>query len=191
MPKQILNEEKIVATAITLITNGREVTFSSVAKQLGTRSQALYTYFANADELRYAVVASVVKHIADQLKSVLFGQSGKVAIVKFAQFIRQKALSNVQLSRFVLAAPRTNDIVSVVSAFDELKQMLDQLLGSVYSEATVLILASRCIRDLIIGDVLNVGAGWFTNPEITPDESFEKLLDENLAMLARMNVNQG
>lgn len=191
MPKQILNEEKIVETAITLITNYREVTFSSVAKQLGTRSQALYTYFANADELRYAVVASVVKDIADQLKNVLFGQSGKSAIVQFAKFIRQKALSNVQLSRFVLAAPRTNDIESVVSAFAELKQMLDRLLGSVYSDPTVLMLASRCIRDFIIGDVLNVGAGWFTNPEITPTESFEKLLDENLAMLTRMNDNQG
>lgn len=190
MPKQILTTDKIVATAITLVSNGSEITFSSVAKQLGTRSQALYTYFANADELRYAVVAAVVKSIANQLKSALFGQSGQTAIVQFAQLIRQKALGNVPLSRFVLAAPRTNDIAAVVTAFDEIKQMLDQLLGSVYSDPAIIMLASRCVRDLIVGDVLNVGAGWFANPELKPDESFQELLTANLAMLTRIEAKQ-
>lgn len=190
MPKQILTEDKILTAAVELITAESDVTFSSLAKQLGTRSQALYTYFANAEELRYAVVASVINTIADQVKSELFGQSGQAAIMQFAQLIREKALSNIPLSRYVLATPRTKEVKGVVLAFGELKQMLDQLLASVYRDPTVLMLASRCIRDLIIGDVLNVGTGWFSNPVMTPDESFETLLNENLAMLMRMEVNK-
>lgn len=187
MTKQVLTKERIILAAITQIENGGPLTFSVLAKQLGSRSQALYTYFANVTELKYAVVAWCLQRGKLQVQDQLFGQAGSAGILAFAQTSRALALQHERLSRFVLAQDRTQNYPDVVAAFDGIKHLLHQLLDGTFQDTTIRELAGRCVRDLIVGDFMNVGAGWFTDKLMTPDESFEQLVRRNLALFQQLD----
>jgi AcrR family transcriptional regulator len=190
MPRQVLTKERIIETAIALIEEGEELTFSTVSKRLESRSQALYTYFANVNELRYAIVAWAVQAAGRQVQDKLFGQSGLTAIMEFSKQFRVLALRYERLSRFVLLQARTIDYPDVVAAFDQLRRLLHQLLNSAFRDETVRSMASRCIRDLIVGDIINVGTGWFAGGTLSPDDSFNQLLRRNLELFQHMDSQQ-
>jgi AcrR family transcriptional regulator len=187
MVRQVLSKEKIVATSIALIEKGDAVTFSSVSKQLGRRSQALYTYFENATELQYAIVAWTLQKASEYLQNQVFGQSGETALINFATEWRALALRHMALSRFVLLSPRRDDYPETAAAVDRLWGLLHQLVAGVFKNDTVRLLATRCLRDLIIGDVFHVGMGWFTDKAMLADDSFDQLLRQNLTIFKTMD----
>ncbi|KZU38663.1 TetR/AcrR family transcriptional regulator [Lactiplantibacillus plantarum] len=187
MPKQLLTREKIVDIGVALIEDGKELTFSAVAKKLGSRSQAIYTYFKNVDELKYTIIAWALSIAGRRMQCQLFGQSGIEAIIEFAKQFRALALRHDRLSRFVLSAVRTTKYPEVDAALDVLKKLLNQLLEGTFKAKRLRILASRCIRDLIVGDIINVGTGWFTSGEMSTDQSFDQNLRHNLELFQRMN----
>lgn len=57
MPRQILSKDGIIKTSIQLVEAGQEISFSNIAQALGTRSQALYSYFPNQIALSYGIIA--------------------------------------------------------------------------------------------------------------------------------------
>lgn len=182
MTRQILSQAKIVQTSIELIEAGEQLSFSTIARALGTKSQALYSYFDNQTALSYAVVGWTITQVNDRLRTQLFGLSGQQGIVAFATEFRKLALVHLKLTRFVLAKPRTKDYPIATKAFTQLRQLLNQMIASQYPEQQRL-LVSRCIRALIVGDIVNVGTGWFTDDTISTADSFHELLVMNLKML--------
>ncbi|PIO83048.1 hypothetical protein BSQ39_05400 [Loigolactobacillus backii] len=183
MTRQVLSPAKIIQTSIELIEAGEQLSFSTIARALGTKSQALYSYFDNQTALGYAVVGWTIAQVNDRLRTQLFGLSGQQGIVAFATEFRKLALAHPRLTRFVLARPRTKDYAVATAAFTQLRQLLNQMIASQYPESQRL-LVSRCVRALMVGDIVNVGTGWFTDETISAADSFHELLMMNLEMLA-------
>ena len=185
MPRQILSKEIIIKTSIELIEDNKENNFASIAKKLGTQSQALYNYFPNQLALNYAIVAWTVSLLTDQLRKDLFGKAGLTAIIDFAMTFRKTALNHFLLTQFVLKMPRTNNYPETTAAFNELKSIFNQMIATEFTDSKKQLLASRCIRDLAIGDIVNVGTGWFADKSLPADKSFRKLLKQNLSDIAK------
>ena len=184
MPRQILSKEIIIKTSIELIEDNKENNFASIAKKLGTQSQALYNYFPNQLTLNYAIVAWTVSLLTDQLRKDLFGKAGLTAIIDFAMTFRKTALNHFLLTQFVLKMPRTNNYPETTAAFNELKSIFNQMIATEFTDPKKQLLASRCIRDLAIGDIVNVGTGWFADKSLPADKSFRKLLKHSLCQIA-------
>ncbi|PDH94433.1 TetR family transcriptional regulator [Oenococcus oeni] len=183
MPHQILTSEKIVQAGVNIIEADKVLTFSTIAHNLGTHSQALYVYFDNQKQLSYAIVGWAVTQVIESLKTKVFSHSGKQAIIIFATELRSIALKHIQLSRFVLTVQRDDQNPEVQTAFENLRDLLHRLINSIFYDSDNRILASRCIRDLIVGDILNVGSGWFEDPTISPDDSFQESLNLCLTII--------
>ena len=184
MPRKILSKEIIIKTSIMLIEDNKENNFAAIARKLGTQSQALYNYFPNQLALNYAIVAWAVNLLTDQLRQDLFGKAGMTAIIDFAMAFRERALNHFLLTQFVLKMPRTDNYPEVDMAFAELKTIFNQIIGTKFTDPQKQLLASRCIRDLAIGDIVNVGTGWFADKSLPADKSFRKLLKQSLSKIA-------
>lgn len=184
MPRKILSKEIIIKTSIMLIEDNKENNFAAIARKLGTQSQALYNYFPNQLALNYAIVAWTVNLLTDQLRQDLFGKAGMTAIIDFAMAFRERALNHFLLTQFVLKMPRTDNYPEVDTAFAELKTIFNQIIGTKFTDPQKQLLASRCIRDLAIGDIVNVGTGWFADKSLPADKSFRKLLKQSLSKIA-------
>ena len=184
MPRQILSKQKIIETSVSLIESGSELSFSLVAQQLGTRSQALYSYFSNQQELSYCVVAWAINQVSQQLQQKIFGQTGIKGIIALATEFRSLALKHFKLTQLVLKMPRTNAYPEVTAAFEQLRSLINQLLATEYSDPKQQLLASRYLRDLTIGDIVNVGTGWFADKSLPADKSFPKMLEQVLKNFA-------
>ena len=184
MPRQILSKEIIIKTSIELIEDNKENNFATVARKIGIQSQALYNYFPNQIALNYAIVAWTVELLANQLRKDLFGKAGLAAIIDFAMAFRETALNHFLLTQFVLKMPRTDNYPETTAAFNELKSIFNQMIATEFTDPKKQLLASRCIRDLAIGDIVNVGTGWFADKSLPADKSFRRLLKQSLRQIA-------
>ena len=80
--------------------------------------------------------------------------------------------------------PRTDNYPETTAAFNELKSIFNQMIATEFTDSKKQLLASRCIRDLAIGDIVNVGTGWFADKSLPADKSFRKLLKQSLSKIA-------
>ena len=184
MPRQILSKEIIIKTSIELIEDNKENNFATVARKIGIQSQALYNYFPNQIALNYAIVAWTVELLTNQLRKDLFGKAGLTAIIDFVMAFRETALNHFLLTQFVLKMPRTDNYPETTAAFNELKSIFNQMIATEFTDPQKQLLASRCIRDLAIGDIVNVGTGWFADKSLPADKSFRRLLKQSLRQIA-------
>lgn len=187
MPRQILSKEIIIQTSISLIEANKDNSFANIARNLGTQSQALYNYFSNQIDLNYAIVAWTIKQITQHLQQKLFGKTKMDAIIAFAMELRKLALDHFLLAQFILKMPRTDKYPDVKLAFTNLKALLDCLIATEFTDRKKRILASRCGRDLLIGDIINVGTGWFVDKSIPTESGFRTLLKNNLENIKNAN----
>lgn len=73
MSRQILSKDRIIQAAVAIIEAGGTPTFSTISRRLGSRSQALYPYFANQTELSFAIFDWVARQLNDQIKQNCLG----------------------------------------------------------------------------------------------------------------------
>lgn len=183
MSRQILSKDRIIQAAVAIIEAGGTPTFSTISRQLGSRSQALYPYFANQTELSFAIFDWVARQLNDQLKTELFGLSGREGLIALAVAMRREGLAHVRLTQYLLSIPRDTANADMQQGTDLFRDLLDGMIRPVYQHSRVRLLAARWLRDLIVGDVVNIGAGWFIDQEISADDSFELALTASLDRL--------
>ena len=183
MQRQHLTKDKIVQASIEMIEKGEPLTFSTIARHLATSSQALYNYFGNLKDLRYAIVAKSVNNAVTYVQSEAFGHAGLEGLLSFTMALRKLCFKNQALSQFVVTTPRSKAYPDVTAAFDRLKKLLDQMLATHFTDEHQRLLASRFIRDLTVGDVMNIWMGWFADPSFNVDDSFTTMLALALKML--------
>lgn len=82
----------------------------------------------------------------------------------------------------LVSMPRTKKYSEVTKAFGEIRLLLNQMIDGVYPKSQQL-LVSRCVRDIMVGDIVNVGTGWFTDDSLSATDGFHELLVMNLKML--------
>ena len=97
--KRSLDLDKVIAKATEMI--GQKglsaTTLPSLAKELGVRSQSLYHYVSGRKQLLSLVGASRIKILSKQLVDNLIGLSGKEALFKFADIVRNFILNDPAL----------------------------------------------------------------------------------------------
>lgn len=88
--KRNLDLDKVIAKATELIeTRGlNETTMPNLAKALGVRSQSLYYYVKNRSQLLSLVAVSRIDKLYRELVDKVIGLSGKDALLKFADVVR-------------------------------------------------------------------------------------------------------
>lgn len=188
MTRQVLSNEKIIQTGIDLIENDSLPTFSTIAKKLGTRSQALYSYFNNQTELNYVIVAIIINRVDDHLQNTFFGTNGINSIVAFAEELRSLTLRHIKLAQFVLSMPRKEEFPDAIEAYTRFQSMLHQLVNNTYMDQKQRILVNRCVRDLIVGNVTSISSGWFGTEIVSSNDTFSQLLLLNLEQIQKMNL---
>ncbi|MCK8612217.1 TetR/AcrR family transcriptional regulator [Apilactobacillus nanyangensis] len=177
-----ISKEDIIKTAIITIEKGDKLTFSTISRRMKITSQSLYNYFKNQQELEYAIVGSVISSACQIAQYKTFGKSGHDGVIYLAQTFRRMGIKHINLAQFVISHHRTNQYKIVTDEFNELKIILDRMLES-YFDSEQILKASRLIRSLVVGDILNVGTGWFKSPEMRAESSFVEMLDLSLNAL--------
>lgn len=183
--KRDLSAEKIIQTATDLIkADGADAaTFGNIAKALNCRTQALYFYFKNHNDLLLGVATNFFATLNHEVQTACFDLNGREALIKMATTIRNYGRQNLDLS---LAVMRTSGLPDHLSAFNEtrhLSEMMQRYIGDFVSDPVQQLSISRGVRAMIIGEVVSESVGWFTNPAIDRDDSFVdnlmRLFDES------------
>lgn len=94
--KKAMNLDKILDTATALINEHglNYLTMQHLAKSLNVRSQSLYYYVANRSELLSLVAAKRLESLRQKLLQDIVGLSGKKAIIRFADDVRNFLLQD-------------------------------------------------------------------------------------------------
>lgn len=89
-----LSIDKVVAAATDIARHDglQKVTISTLAKRLNIRSQSLYHYISNRDELVSLVGAHVLHELYQQIVDSIVGLSGKLAIIKMGDIVRNEII---------------------------------------------------------------------------------------------------
>lgn len=133
--KRTLDLDKVLAKATELLeARGlNETTMPNLAKALGVRSQSLYHYVNNRSQLLSLVAASRVRVLYEDLIKQLVGLSGREALFKFADIVRDhllkdKALSILfyQLNEFSNDSDLIQEVKKVLELGDKLQLASDE-----------------------------------------------------------------
>jgi len=175
--KRDLSAEKIVQTAKDLVLNGNadSATFSNIAKELDCKTQALYFYFKNRDELNSAIAQDYLKTLTETIKNECLGYSGKEGLVKIAKVMREFGLENLSLS---LVAIKSSDLTNKkdFKYVLEINSMMEKFMDVFVQDEAKQMTITRGIRGLVIGEVVSESVGLFHNPLIKNTVSFEENL---------------
>lgn len=189
MVKRILSREKIIEEEIQLIKDDSPLNFSVLANYLGVKPQALYPYFKNQMDLNYAVLSETVDKLNELLKSQLLGMTGEKALFQLALICRNEGLENIKLFHFIVTLPLKNAPEFTKKSIAELRNIFNSLLATAFKHEKIQLLAGRMIRNLIYGELLNVGTGWFSDKKISQSESFKWMIRESLDSLDKADKN--
>ncbi|QNQ81317.1 TetR/AcrR family transcriptional regulator [Lactobacillus sp. PV034] len=98
--KRTLDRQKVINKATEIINDKglSELTMPKLARALNVRSQSLYHYVSNRDELLSLVCAARLKILRTHLTENLIGYSGNNALYRFADEIRDFLLNDRTVS---------------------------------------------------------------------------------------------
>ncbi|CAM3166904.1 transcriptional regulator, TetR family [Lactobacillus bombicola] len=127
--KRSLDLDKIITKATELIAQRglSATTLPNLANELGVRSQSLYHYVSGRKQLLSLVGASRIKVMITVLTDSLIGLSGKEALLKFADIIRNFILNDpalfsilYHLNEYQQDDAITQEIMNVIALADKL-----------------------------------------------------------------------
>lgn len=181
MATQALSKEKVILSAMKIIDNQEKLTFTRLSQDLGSRSQSIYNYYPNVMELRIAIATYCYDKLATRLQADLLGLSGKQAVKAFANIATQYALGQFLVSQQVLSIPEYKlHNKELDRSFSKIHMILRKLLDPFVPDQKDQVILSRMLRNLIIGEIIHVGNERFKNGLITPQDSFDVMLDITL-----------
>lgn len=178
MTSRTLSKEKIIATAIDLINDQENLTFTNLSKRLGTRSQAIYNYYPDVLAVKVAVAIAFYQDLATRLQVDLLGLSGKQAVKAFCNVSVQYALSKYPVTQQILSIPSgkiNNEELDKNSLM--VHGIMLKLLDPIESDERKQLVLARMLRNLIDGEIIHVGNGRFNNKLISHRDSFDQMLN--------------
>ena len=184
LTERILSKDKIIQAAIELINDRETITFTKLGRKLNMRSQGIYNYYPNVMAVRIAVTVKFYDNLAVRLQADLLGLTGKVAIKAFANIIVHYALDNFRVAQQILSIPAENVHdknleTSLLNIIGILNQFLDPLEKNEEDRLVI----SRALRNLAIGQIVQVGNNQFVNQTLSAQDSFDEMLEMILSNL--------
>ncbi|MCP0885803.1 TetR/AcrR family transcriptional regulator [Ligilactobacillus sp. WILCCON 0076] len=179
MALKVLDHTKILKAAISLIDAEEALTFSRLATVLGTRSQALYNYYPNVSAIRVAMVDYFYSGLFETLQKRLGELGDKADIIEYGLICRKYSLEHYSLMQLALATPGKK--IRKTKQQQELRKkylaLFNSLLEPLNLEYGDYLIISRALRNLVVGEVSNVGSGWFSNTKMSSEETFKKTIE--------------
>lgn len=181
--KRDLSAEKIIRTTMTLISEqGPDAaTFSNIATALSCKTQALYFYFKNRNDLLTAVSHEFFREINNTVQESCVGLHGREAVIALATAMRDFGLASVPLAVTVMRVSGISDDQLAATETKNLSLMLQAFIADFVDDPVKRLSLSRGVRALVVGEIVSESVGWFRNPVIHHDDSFLDNLNRLLA----------
>lgn len=182
MTAHTLSKEKIITAAKELINDQENLTFTKLSRKLGIRSQGIYNYYSDIMAVKIGVAVSFYDELTVRLKADLLGLTGKQAIKAFANIIVHYALDNFLITQQIISIPagKLNDS-ELNNSLINIRTILRLFLDPLVENKEDMIVVSRMLRNLVVGEILHVGNGRFEDKTISAPDSFNQMLDITLA----------
>lgn len=128
--KRTLNRTKVINEAIAMMDRDglAQLTLPRLAKQLNVRSQSLYNYVGNRQELIALAEAQLLDDLYQQVIDALVGLSGRQAILKFADIARHYLITHPSIAYIVYDLNELENYDQLITAIDRLVKLINQVL---------------------------------------------------------------
>lgn len=173
--KRTLSREKVVNEAITIMDKDgmASLTFPRLAHQLNVRSQSLYNYVANRQELIALAGSMLLDQLYQAATTALVGLSGKEAILKFADIARQVLTAHPSIALIIYDSNELEKNDRLAHSVDQILNLVNQVLKA---DARGLP-SSRSIVGAVLGFVFLGSAHSYRNePTKTADHEYHEML---------------
>lgn len=186
MARRGLSSEQIIQAAVALVEQGGYERFSirELAQRLGVQPSSLYNHIAGIDEVTVAVGMEAAVRMNRLLTEAASGLEPEAAFLAAARAYRSFALANPELYKALMRMPAAqNDELTRASMMGiaPLRQIIQQLLPNQPERLH----ATRAVRAALHGYVSLEQAGFLHLGELSPEESFDAMVQGFVRALER------
>lgn len=127
--KRNLSRQRVIDAAIDYADHHdiSSLTLPSLARKLHVRSQSLYNYVANRNELISLASQELLDRIYDQAVQSIAGLSGRQAIIKFADIGRAVLIQHQSLSFIIVDVQQVEKNQIISAAIHKLLELIDRV----------------------------------------------------------------
>lgn len=124
-----LNRDRVVAAAEKYVDQHgiKQLTLPHLAKELGVRSQSLYNYVANREDLLSLVGARMITEMRDAATNHIIGLSGRKALFSLADFIRDYMHKRPMMREIIMRLHEYPDQSPMVKAVKQLINLVERI----------------------------------------------------------------
>ncbi|WP_461219191.1 TetR/AcrR family transcriptional regulator [Lapidilactobacillus salsurivasis] len=190
MQKRNLNQQRIIEAAAQIVneTGAAALTFSNVANALGVRPQALYAYFGNREQLKFALIVSFLDSLTKNLNTALVGISGEQGLIIYGSELHHSLLAEPNLTKLAFGGINYQQESEAGEHLHQLVLVLDRLLAPYYDNDREVIAQARYLRALIFGYVQNELWGLFSQPDLAAETTFNEALTQAVTNITKEGV---
>ena len=190
MQKRNLNQQRIIEAAAQIVneTGAAALTFSNVANALGVRPQALYAYFGNREQLKFALIVSFLDSLTKNLNTALVGISGEQGLIIYGSELHHSLLAEPNLTKLAFGGINYQQESEAGEHLHQLVLVLDRLLAPYYDDDREVIAQARYLRALIFGYVQNELWGLFSQPDLAAETTFNEALTQAVTNITKEGV---
>lgn len=168
--KRTLDLDKVVNKAMEIIQfdGMKSLTLPRLAQALDIRTQSLYNYIANLDELTSLIGAKLIDEMCQKVKDGLVGMSDKRALYKFAILARQYLISKGNLALVFFALHSFPEDSQFGISAHKLVDLLDQVIAASHFDKSAQTALSQTLISSVLGYVFIETSNFYV--EETPEE---------------------
>lgn len=177
--KRDLSKEKIINLYIHLAHDIglNKVSFPRIAEKLEIKTPSLYNHFKNLDDLKVQTAIYLHQELNELLMQELVGKSKGDALSQYALTYRTFSKEFSSVYELLNTIPlMQNTVLSEAGAKNN--QVLTKILNSFDLSEEKTIVKSRSFRSMLHGYITLNQLGYFQNPRLDDDESFNLMIEE-------------
>lgn len=185
--KRTLDQDKVLTAATNIVRNEglKTLTLPKLAHELDIRTQSLYNYIANLDELISLIGARLIYKLRQKIKDGIVGLSGTEALIKFADIARDFLTDEGTLGIVIFYLHE----YPKESTFNHEAQMLVELLNQVIDSSHIDQGNDEPFSHALIGSVL--GFVFIETSGFYKDETFASSTKSYHQMINRIITPSG
>lgn len=183
MSRRRLDHEQIIQQARQIVFDEGvlALTLPRLSKELGIRSQSLYNYFKNLDDLIEQLGARFLEDLYQQLIEGLVGYTGKQAFRKYAEIAHTYFESQNRMVELFYHIHNYSTDSSFYSAMAKILDLLNKLVHSVHLKHMDEDAYVQTLISSVLGFILIEIMGFLPTDERTSHQQFEQLLELQLS----------
>ena len=178
--RRTLDKAKVAAASRDIIeAEGLQaLTFGRVAKVLHVKSQSIYNYFHNLQDLLEYIGADLMRELYDELTTGLIGLSGKNALIKYGEIARSFFLKQGKLLSTLYVIQNYSKDSEFVQAMQQVLDLIERILSSVKTLSVSRTTFVQAFVSQVLGFTWVESMGFFDAYEVPHNtKSFQEMLE--------------